>query len=336
MRKEPVAIWLFFCCIMIIVMIFIGGVTRLTKAGLSITEWKPITGILPPLNENQWLLEKEKYQKTPEYKIFNYNIDIEDFKKIYLIEYIHRLLARITGLVFCIPFIYFFIKKKLPKALIIKLSIIFTLGLVQGCAGWYMVKSGLVSQPHVSHYRLAMHLALTLIIFSMLWLAFVRYITGQKNKVEVSTSSIVLLILSLSLTFIQIIYGAFVAGLNAGLIYNTFPLMDNQIIPRDLFFMEPKWLNVFQNSVAVQFIHRNLAFIIIIIAIFVAVKNRRMKSLLILLLCFVVQATLGVITLLLKVPIIFASAHQVFAFISFAMNLYILKCVKLKQQNKCW
>ncbi|GHM58776.1 MAG: heme A synthase [Candidatus Mesenet longicola] len=328
MKKEPVAIWLFFCCIMIIVMIFIGGVTRLTKAGLSITEWKPITGILPPLNKNQWLLEKEKYQKTPEYKVFNYDIDMGDFKKIYLIEYIHRLFARITGLIFCIPFIYFLIKKKLPKTLVIKLSIIFILGLIQGCAGWYMVRSGLVNQPHVSHYRLAMHLVLTLMIFSMLWLEFVEYIIDQKNKVEVSISSTVLLILILSLTFIQIIYGAFVAGLNAGLIYNTFPLMDDQIIPQDLFFMEPKWLNIFQNSVAVQFIHRNLAFIIITFTILVVIKNKKVKPLLILLLCLIVQATLGVITLLLKVPMVFASAHQVFAFISFAMNLYVLKMRK--------
>lgn len=331
MKKEPVVVWLLFCCIMIIVMVFIGGVTRLTKAGLSITEWNPITGVLPPFNENQWLLEKEKYQKTPEYKIFNYDIDIRDFKKIYLIEYIHRLFARITGLIFCIPFIYFFIKKKLPKTLIIKLSIIFILGLMQGYAGWYMVKSGLVSQPHVSHYRLAMHLTLTLMIFSMMWLEFVEYVTDQKKKVEVSTSSIVLLILTLSLTFIQIIYGAFVAGLNAGLIYNTFPLMDDQIIPYDLFFMQPKWINIFQNSVAVQFIHRSLAFVIITLVISIVIKNRKMNSLLVLLLCFIMQTTLGIITLLLKVPIVFASAHQMFAFILFAVNLYVLKRIRLKQ-----
>lgn len=331
MSKEPVAIWLFLCCVMIIVMIFIGGITRLAKAGLSITEWKPITGILPPLNENQWLLEKEKYHKTPEYRIFNYDINIGDFKKIYFIEYAHRLLARITGLVFCTPFIYFLIKRKLSKASIIRLSIIFVLGFMQGCVGWYMVKSGLVNQPHVSHYRLATHLALTLIIFSMLWLEFLGYTIEQKHKVEVSTSSAVFLILTLSLTFIQIIYGAFVAGLGAGLIYNTFPLMDDQVLPQGLFFMQPKWLNIFQNSTAVQFIHRNLALIIITFTTLVVIKNRRLKPLPILLLCFIMQATLGVITLLLKVPIVFASAHQTFAFISFATNLYVLKCIRLNQ-----
>ncbi len=324
---SKVATWLFLCCVMVIAMVCIGGVTRLTKSGLSITEWRPITGILLPLSENQWLLEKQKYQTTPEYKSLNYNISIAEFKKIYLIEYTHRLLARLTGLVFFIPFVYFLLKKKLPKTSIIRLLIVLTLGFTQGFAGWYMVKSGLIDHPHVSHYRLAIHLTLTLIIFSLLWLQFTNYIINPRQRREVNISSMVLLVLILGLTFIQIVFGAFVAGLNAGLIYNTFPLMD---ISQGLFFIQPKWLNIFENNITVQFIHRSLAFVIITLTLLLTIKNKNIKLFYMLLLCLIMQITLGVIALLLRVPMTFALAHQVFAFILYAVNLYTFKYIKLK------
>ncbi|MDX5596045.1 MAG: COX15/CtaA family protein, partial [Wolbachia endosymbiont of Andrena labialis] len=236
MEAKPVAIWLFLCSVMVILMVGIGGFTRLSKAGLSITEWKPITGTLPPLSEQDWLQEKLKYEATPEYKALNYGISMEEFRAIYLIEYIHRLVARLTGLVFVLPFIYFILRRKISKKVVIKLFVALLFGALQAFAGWYMVKSGLVAKPHVSHYRLALHLLLALVIFALLSYQFFDYqIRPQQTKLKVSGNTIYYARMILVLIVIQIIFGAFVAGLNAGLIYNTFPLMDGQIVPEDLF-----------------------------------------------------------------------------------------------------
>ncbi|PBQ28058.1 MULTISPECIES: COX15/CtaA family protein [Wolbachia] len=322
MEAKPVAIWLFLCSLMVICMVGIGGFTRLSKAGLSITEWKPITGTLPPLSEQDWLKEKSKYEATPEYKAFNYGMSMEEFRTIYLIEYVHRLIARLTGLVFILPFIYFTLKKRIPKNAVIRLSTALLFGILQAFAGWYMVKSGLVVNPHVSHYKLALHLLLALVIFALLSYQFFDYqIKPRQTKLKVSTCYIWIILI---LVTVQIIFGAFVAGLNAGLIYNTFPLMDGQIVPEDLFYLQPAWLNIFENRVTVQFIHRALALLILVLTAILTIKNASVKPVYIMLLSVIIQVILGVVTLLLHIPMAIAIAHQMFSFILFGSSLYCL------------
>ncbi|WP_264336234.1 MULTISPECIES: COX15/CtaA family protein [unclassified Wolbachia] len=322
MEAKPVAIWLFLCSFMVICMVGIGGFTRLSKAGLSITEWKPITGTLPPLSEQDWIKEKVKYEATPEYKAFNYGMSMEEFRTIYLIEYVHRLIARLTGLVFILPFIYFTLKKRIPKNAVIRLSTALLFGILQAFAGWYMVKSGLVSNPHVSHYKLALHLLLALVIFALLSYQFFDYqIKPRQTKLKVSTCYIWIILI---LVTVQIIFGAFVAGLNAGLIYNTFPLMDGQIVPEDLFYLQPAWLNIFENRVTVQFIHRALALLILVLTAILTIKNASVKPAYIMLLSVIIQIVLGVVTLLLHIPMAIAIAHQMFSFILFGSSLYCL------------
>ncbi|CAN2143886.1 COX15/CtaA family protein [Wolbachia pipientis] len=331
MEAKPVAIWLFLCSVMVILMVGIGGFTRLSKAGLSITEWKPITGTLPPLSEQDWLQEKLKYEATPEYKALNYGISMEEFRAIYLIEYVHRLVARLTGLVFVLPFIYFTLRRKISKKVVIKLFVALLFGALQAFAGWYMVKSGLVAKPHVSHYRLALHLLLALIIFALFSYQFFDYqIRPKQTKLKISCNTKYYVGIILVLIMIQIIFGAFVSGLNAGLIYNTFPLMDGQIVPEDLFFLQPTWLNIFENRATVQFIHRALALLILTLVVILTVKNASIKPVYIMLLSVVIQIILGVITLLLHIPIAIAIAHQVFSFILFGSSLYFL-CYLRKQ-----
>lgn len=314
---------------MVILMVGIGGFTRLTKSGLSITEWKPVTGILLPLNDQDWIKEKSKYESTPEYKAFNYDISMKEFQVLYLIEYIHRLIGRLTGLIFILPFIYFILKNTIPKKVIIRLSIVLLLGILQAFAGWYMVKSGLDNTPHVSHYRLALHLLLALVIFALLLNQFFDYfIKPEQKKIKISNIGINSLKAILIVTIIQVIFGAFVAGLNAGLIYNTFPLMEGKIIPDDLFFLHPIWLNFFEHRVTVQFIHRMLAFLILILTIVLTIKNRNIKSLFIMLMCIIIQIILGVVTLLCQVPVPIAVLHQVFAFIFLASGLYSLHSLR--------
>jgi cytochrome c oxidase assembly protein subunit 15 len=358
-RSKAVTIWLFICCIMVILIVGVGGFTRLTRAGLSITEWKPIIGTLPPLSAEDWLKEKSKYEATPEYKAFNYGMSMEEFRAIYLIEYVHRLIARLTGLIFILPLIYFTLRRKISKKVIIKLLVVLLFGMLQAFAGWYMVKSGLVDEPHVSHYRLALHLLLALIIFALLSYQFFDYQIKPKVVIpvcdtgiytffrflkwipvsstgmteSVSNCSIYYAMLILILITIQIIFGAFVAGLNAGLIYNTFPLMDGHIIPNDLFFLGPIWLNIFENRVTVQFIHRALALLILVLTAILTIKNISAKPLYVMLLAVIIQIILGVVTLLFQVPIAIAIAHQVFSFILFASSLYSL-CYLRKNKIK--
>ncbi|MDG7052705.1 MAG: COX15/CtaA family protein [Wolbachia endosymbiont of Alcedoecus sp.] len=324
-QSKSVVIWLFLCSVMIILMVGIGGFTRLSKAGLSITEWKPITGALPPLSEQDWLQEKSKYETTPEYKTFNYGMSMEEFRTIYLIEYIHRLVARLTGLVFVLPFVYFMLRRKISKKAVIRLSMVLLFGALQALAGWYMVKSGLIAEPHVSHYRLALHLLLALAIFALLLYQFFDYqIRPKQTKLKISGNTIHYTGTILALIVIQITVGAFVAGLNAGLIYNTFPLMDGYIIPEDLFFLQPTLLNIFEHRATVQFIHRALALLILVLTVILTIKNAGVKPAYVMLFSVLTQVILGVITLLLHIPIAIAIAHQVFSFILFGSGLYFL------------
>ncbi len=328
MEAKPVAIWLFLCSFMVICMVGIGGFTRLSKAGLSITEWKPITGTLPPLSEQDWIKEKVKYEATPEYKAFNYGMSMEEFRTIYLIEYVHRLIARLTGLVFILPFIYFTLKKRIPKNAVIRLSTALLFGILQAFAGWYMVKSGLVSNPHVSHYKLALHLLLALGIFALLSYQFFNYQIKPKQIIKINSNITCYIWIILILVAIQIIFGAFVAGLNAGLIYNTFPLMDGQIVPEDLFFLQPTWLNIFENRATVQFVHRVLALLILVLVAILTIKNASIRPLYVMLFSVIIQVILGIVTLLLHIPMAIAIAHQMFSFILFGSGLYCLRYLR--------
>ncbi|MGN7618662.1 MAG: COX15/CtaA family protein [Ehrlichia sp.] len=217
-----VKIWLCMCCIGVLLMVLIGGITRLTHSGLSITEWNPIIGVFPPMSDKVWLEEQAKYMTTPEYKYLNSSITLREFKKLYLIEYFHRLFGRVVGLIFLIPFLYFVYKKKLRKNLTWNFMIICLLILLQGLVGWIMVKSGLVDYPYVNHYKLSIHLLLALLIFYLLWKQFLLSVVFRITS-NVRVNNIFIFYAITALIVIQITFGSLVAGLNAGLLYKTVP-----------------------------------------------------------------------------------------------------------------
>ena len=262
--------WLITSLILVFIIIIIGGLTRLTNSGLSITEWELFKGIMPPLNDKTWELYFNQYKQIPQYKVLNFNMSLDDFKVIFYWEYIHRIFARIIGLFFLIPIIYFFLSKKINSNYLRMSFLIMSLIIFQGVIGWYMVKSGLVNNVTVSHYRLSIHLSLAIFIISILfWL--IKNILNNDNKYffKFSKNNLPFLIL-IFLIFIQIILGAFVSGLDAGQIYQTWPLMGNQYLPNDLFLNELIILLDFNSHSLVQFYHRNLAYIIIIYSVFIA------------------------------------------------------------------
>ena len=322
---RSVRIWLAICSLLVIIMVWIGGYTRLTNAGLSITEWKPIIGIMPPLTEKIWLEEQVKYKNTPEYKKINFDISLHEFKRIYLIEYGHRFFGRLIGIVFIIPFIYFLVRKKLQKNTVIALLIALLLGCLQGFIGWYMVQSGLIDQPYVSQYRLASHLLLATLIFMVLW----WQVSSSINNVKVAKSIVILSKIIMILIILQIFIGGLVAGLKAGLIYNTFPLMDGQVVPEGLFNISPLWKNFFENVTTVQFMHRTLGIIILIFAMVIYRMHRTILSG-VMLAIVISQVLLGIFTLIYCIPIILASLHQLTAFIVLAtIILYYKKIILL-------
>ncbi|MCK5916888.1 MAG: COX15/CtaA family protein, partial [Cocleimonas sp.] len=261
-NERIIALWLFICCVTIFLMVILGGLTRLTGSGLSMVDWAPIMGIFPPLNQAEWLETFQRYQLFPEYKINNQMMDLAGFKSIYWFEYSHRILGRFIGLLFFFPMLFFFLKGWVKPSLKPKLIAMFILGGLQGLLGWYMVKSGLVDNPHVSQYRLVAHLGLALFVYAyILWIALGLFFqtNDQKNKpISVRCLKPYALFLSL-LVFTTLLSGGFVAGLKAGHVFNTFPLMNGQLVPDGLFAMEPIWLNFFENIMTVQFDHRVLA-----------------------------------------------------------------------------
>ncbi|MFV9892931.1 COX15/CtaA family protein [Anaplasma ovis] len=320
--------WLGICCFMTLLMVVIGGITRLTHSGLSITEWQPVIGVIPPMSDEAWLREKAKYAQTPEYKHRAEDISLDDFKRIYIIEYIHRLFGRALGAVFCLPIPYFAITKRISRAMVAKLLMVALLGGMQGAMGWFMVKSGLVGVPRVSHYRLAGHLFLTILLFSILWHSFlrcagVRSATGTTNAKFFAAAAVV------GLTVLQMVLGALVAGLDAGLTYNTFPLMDGAIIPQSLFSAKLWHGGFLCNVAAVQFLHRLVAVLIVICAALLPFWLRARGALLFLA-CVVLQFLLGVATLVSVVHIVLAAMHQVFSFVVLASGVYMLCGLRLE------
>lgn len=296
---------------MIFAMVVIGGVTRLTESGLSITEWKPVSGALPPLSDEAWQDAFAKYREIPEYRERNAGMTLAEFKNIYWWEFIHRLWGRLIGVVYAVPLLWFVLRGQVRGALAWKLGGIFVLGGLQGVLGWYMVQSGLVDRIDVSQYRLTAHLGLALLIYAAtLWTALDLLRPGGAatpfGRAALALSA---------LAFLTMLAGGFVAGLDAGMTYNTFPLMDGRLVPAGYFDETPWWLNLFENVAAVQFNHRLLGIATLVAAIALAVAGRssapRTRSLALATgFMALLQVVLGVATLLLVVPIPLAAAHQ--------------------------
>lgn len=328
--RKHVGFWLFTCCTMVLLIVWIGGITRLTESGLSIVEWKPFSGIVPPLNEADWQEEFAKYKRSPEYKKVNNGMMLSEFKSIFALEYIHRLGARLLGLVFLLPFLYFAYRKKLDRPLMVKFALIFILGGLQGAIGWFMVKSGLQDDPHVSQYRLALHLGGGFLIYGLLlWQALCLRRNGTFTPLKSHITLVTRMLLDV--IFLQVLSGALVAKLHAGLIYNTFPLMDGKLIPNGIFMTAPWYLSVFEDVTTVQFMHRVIACVIATLTAYIFIytqlyiTNKLIKiSVNLMTLMVLLQISLGIATLLGAVPIALASMHQIGALMLFSMTLFSL------------
>ena len=324
--------WLSVSLILVFFIIIVGGLTRLTNSGLSITEWELFSGILPPLDKSTWAFYFEQYKKIPQYELINFNMTLEEFKVIFYWEYFHRILARLIGLFFLIPIIYFYFSKKISTKYLNICYLIFILIVFQGIVGWYMVKSGLVEDVTVSHYRLSVHLTIAVIIISSIfWL--IKNVISKKNKVffYFSNKNLPFHVLILFI-FIQIILGAFVSGLDAGQIYQTWPMMGNTFIPNDLTLEISNKIFEFNNHSLVQFYHRSLAYIIILyvflLSIYIYKKKflKLFKPLKLLILLIFLQAALGILTLTSGLNIYLALSHQITSvlLVFSALNLYYL------------
>lgn len=341
-NNNAIIIWLITGCFLVFTMVVIGGITRLTGSGLSITEWNVITGSIPPLNDAQWQQEFAKYQASPQFQKINSHFDIHDFKSIYWWEFIHRLIGRVMGIAFLVPFIYFLIKKRISKELLPKLLFIFALGAWQGFLGWYMVKSGLVHQPYVSHIRLAIHLLNAFLTFGYIfWVALGLKYENYSVKNQASKSIKKWTIITFVLLIIQIAYGAFVAGLKAGHFYNTWPKMGDEWIASTVGegFTRHGIVALFNDMSVVQFIHRTIALTVVTLIIVLWWQrnkvlwhlNAQQKNALSYSLFFVIiQLLLGIFTLLLAVPIWLGVVHQAGAFFIFAALIYQIHRLKYK------
>jgi heme a synthase len=311
-----VAAWLLACCALVFAMVVVGGVTRLTHSGLSIVEWQPILGTLPPMNEAQWQETFDKYKLTPEYQKVNHAMGVAEFKLIFWWEYFHRLLGRMIGVVFLLPLLWFWWRGRIDRPLAFKLAGIFVLGGLQGAMGWYMVKSGLVDDPRVSQYRLTAHLSIALAIYAaMLWTAL-----GLLFRASTQSGSARLRrtgwIITAALAYL-IVTGGFVAGIRAGFAYNTFPLMNGHLLPPEIFMLDPWYLNFFNNMATVQFDHRLGAWLLALLVPWFWLQAHREKldsrarlASHLLLGLLALQLALGIATLLLVVPIPLAATHQ--------------------------
>lgn len=334
---KRIGIWFFTGALMVFLILVIGGITRLTQSGLSIVEWRPVTGVVPPLNDAAWMVEFEKYRQSPEYQQINAGMSLEQFKFIYFWEYLHRMLARALGIVFIVPFIWFLLKKQITSYQVRQSLFLVFLGVLQGFMGWYMVASGLVDIPYVSPYRLTAHLLLAFAIFgSCMWFGIEAYKsdhphqrndaiskTARKNLQRWIAATFVLLIL-------QISWGALVAGHKAGYIFNTYPLMNGYFIPGSALDLRPLWFNFVGNPGMVQFIHRTLGLILLMVSIITGLRiatftqNLRIRQYTsYFMLLMGIQVVFGVITLLLRVPVILGVTHQAIAMVLFSLLVLI-------------
>ena len=326
-NRILVAKWLLACCALVFSMVILGGVTRLTGSGLSMVDWRPIMGIIPPIGIDEWQMTFEMYKKSPEFIVKNYNMNLEGFKGIFWLEYLHRVLGRLIGIAFFVPMLYFMIKGYIHKYEIPKYLLMLVLGGMQGLLGWYMVQSGLVNNPAVSQYRLTAHLSSAFLIYGfMLWVALSLIYSNKKESTNWSKHTIGLTIL----VILTIVSGGFVAGLKAGKVFNTYPMMGNYWIPPGVFSLQPVWINFFENIITVQLVHRILTAVTFISIILYWLKVRKTKiskrvrkGTNALLHTAALQFILGVMTLLFYVPITLAAAHQATALILLTISLYL-------------
>ncbi|MAY84586.1 MAG: heme A synthase [Flavobacteriales bacterium] len=361
-KDRPIVVWLLLGCILIFAMVVVGGMTRLTNSGLSMVEWNLFMGSVPPTSETDWQELFDKYKQYPEYKLVNFNISLDEFKSIFYWEYGHRMLGRLLGVIFLVPFLWFWIKGRISKDLMPKLLIILAMGAFQGFLGYWMVESGLVKDPDVSHYRLAAHLLTAFLTFAYtFWVAlsliYSKSMTARGGSIEQednweekSTSSssssnpsstkppiFKWIQLLLAVLIIQIIWGAYVAGLNAGKIYNTWPKMGEDWVAESVTAMSPWWHNFIEGMAGVQFVHRYLAYAVVGLVLFIYFKGRRMnlfvsqrRGLNALLIAVGLQFILGVFTLLYAVPISLGLLHQLGAFFLLGATVYVLHRFQLR------
>ena len=329
--NKKVVYWLFTGCFLIFIMVIVGGITRLTDSGLSMTDYKLITETIPPLNEEAWIAEFERYKQFPEYQKLHSHFELEDFKEIYFWEWFHRVIGRLIGIVFIIPFLYFLFTKQLTRSTIKKSLVLLSLGAFQGFLGWYMVKSGLVDMPAVSHYRLAAHLVTAFLTFAYTYWVALDLIYPKRETVNKAFRNLVRW--GMVILLLQIIWGAFVAGLNAGWIHNTWPLMNEGKLIHETVFIEqnPVWRNFIEGKSGVQFIHRYLAYAVVAIIGYMWYRSRKIaltilqkKAIDFLLVMVFIQFLLGIFTLIYAVPLWLGVAHQVGAFFLLAAMTYTL------------
>jgi cytochrome c oxidase assembly protein subunit 15 len=339
--QRAIRLWLYAVAALIFAMVLVGGATRLTESGLSIVEWKPVTGALPPLSETAWQAEFDKYKTIPQFTQLNHQMTLHEFKTIFWWEWTHRLMGRLIGAAFLLPFLFFLFKGWVGPGLRSRLWFIFALGALQGAVGWWMVASGLSERVNVSQYRLATHLILACVIFAAIVWTAARL--GGRASIEapsrIRASAIALLVLVL----VQLYLGALVAGLRAGLIYNTWPLIDGAFIPDTarLLFEQPAWRNLFENALTVQFMHRMMAYALWLFAVLHAVDIARtvgrgpaMTHALVLVGLVTLQAALGIATLVHQVPIGLALLHQAGAILVLALAVVHAQRLAVRGQER--
>lgn len=332
--RRAIAAWLLACSALVFAMVVVGGITRLTHSGLSIVEWQPIVGTLPPLDDAQWEETFAKYRLTPEFRVRNHDMTLAGFKGIFWWEYFHRLLGRVIGVAFLVPFVYFLARRAIDRRLAWKLAGIFALGALQGALGWYMVRSGLVDDPRVSSVRLAAHLGLAFLIYgAMLWAALGLLHPARNGGAPGPRR---LAAVAAALIFVMVLSGALVAAIRAGYAYNTFPLMNGQWIPAEIGIIDPWWMNLVHNMATVQFNHRVLAMAIAVCVALLwwrvrgdpSADSRARMWAHALLAATVLQISAGIATLLLRVPLPLAGLHQAGAVIVFTCALGLLHALR--------
>lgn len=330
-ENRPIANWLLTGCVLIFIMVAIGGLTRLTHSGLSMVEWTAF-GSTPPASQDAWQELFDKYKQYPEYQQVNFNFSLEEFKSIFYWEYAHRMFGRFIGLVFILPFLWFWFRKKISKTLMPKLILILFLGGFQGMLGWYMVKSGLIKNPDVSHYRLAMHLTTAFITFAYTFWVALGLIYPKKEGANASHPLKKYFLVLLPVLFMQIVWGAYVAGLNAGKVYTSWPKMGQQWIADSVTAIEPWWQNFVEGLAGVQFVHRYLAYVVVGLVLLIFFKARKTKlsasqknGVTVLLLGVSLQFLLGIFTLIYAVPVTLGLLHQLGAFILLGATVFGLQ-----------
>jgi len=336
-ENGALIVWLAGCALLVLMMVVLGGITRLTHSGLSMVEWQPLMGVIPPITEADWLEVFSKYKHSPEYQQVNLGMNLSEFKSIFYFEYAHRVLGRLIGLVFLVPLLAFGYQKRLSRPLGISLVSVFILGGLQGLIGWYMVQSGLVDEPRVSQYRLTAHLGLAAALFgSLLWVTTGLAIKNRARELIYARRIKCLIISLVILIYLMILLGGLVAGLRAGLVWNTFPLMGDTFIPIGLYEQSPWYLSVFEDRTTVQFHHRMVAFCICALTVFLLIAVVRSKlsrpyKVSVVSWCLLIgsQIVLGILTLLKVVPVPLAALHQALALIVFGAGVVLMRLAVL-------